>query len=38
MGGIRRQKIEGEAVAKVVVKAAVIIVWFIGCGRSIKGY
>jgi len=36
MGGIKRRKIEGEVVVEVVAEVAVAIIWFIGCGRSIK--
>ena len=41
MGGhswINTGNIRGEATAEVVVKAVAAIVWFVGCGRSAKGY
>ena len=37
IGGIKRWEVEGEAAAEVVTEAVVAAVWFIGCGRSIKG-
>ena len=33
MGGIKRQEVEGETAAEVIVAA----VWFIGCRKSAKG-